>query len=262
MSIDKSLLKSWAKTFTSDVSLEVKDKSDPEVMYLLIEGLEKAHYYYVDEWVPLNPGPPVVPFDLFVYEMFQVVDYLIPLQKDYVEHFLDYYEARSKAPVATIAVFNESFTKTFLVCAAQAKLWGFVGGKMNNSEPPLTAALREANEEVNFDFAPFIHPSIGFSARQAGKRRRIHGFFAMGVPETTKFKLDEKEICEGKWFTLDKLPSMYSALGTVMAMHALAVRERGDRSEAAKALSYYIERQRKPEYTIFKGLTRIDNQKK
>lgn len=84
--------------------------------------------------------------------------------------------------------------------------WGFPGGKVEENESPLDAAIRETMEEIGVWISPeSIISQIEINAKYIdGDRKNI--LFLMEVWDGTPENLEPKIHKTCQWFTLDELP--------------------------------------------------------
>lgn len=93
----------------------------------------------------------------------------------------------------------------------QAGLWEFPGGKVDNGETVLDAAIRESKEEMALDIYPLSPPETIESriipdGKHAGKPYKALGCFALSQSPEQIAPLDGVD--EAGWFTADQIRSM------------------------------------------------------
>jgi mRNA-decapping enzyme subunit 2 len=104
-------------------------------------------------------------------------------------------------------MLNDAMDKCVLVKGWKASSnWGFPKGKINETEPPSSCAIREVHEETGYNIAGQIDPNdvIELSI----KEQKISLFIVPGVPEDFNFQTKtRKEISQIAWFKLSDLPT-------------------------------------------------------
>jgi ADP-ribose pyrophosphatase YjhB (NUDIX family) len=88
------------------------------------------------------------------------------------------------------------------------KHWTFPGGGKKKDETPEAGAKREALEEVGILLESLISLGAYFSRRQH-KRDTVYCFYSK--VDNDFFQIDNKEIEETNWFTLEEIPKSHSA---------------------------------------------------
>ena len=83
------------------------------------------------------------------------------------------------------------------------KKWVLPGGKIDNAENSITAAVREAHEEAGVDL---ISCRFLCERRYETKDRKIDMYYYQGQAKNEDLIIDGQEIIDAKWFSLDNLP--------------------------------------------------------
>lgn len=95
------------------------------------------------------------------------------------------------------------------------KFWTFPGGGVEKGETAKRAAIREAMEEVGIEMKNI--EKVGEFTTTAEYKRDTVTVFA-GKSEDNVFKIDEREILEAQWFSLDNFPIISGYAKEVVCM--------------------------------------------
>ncbi len=140
-------------------------------------------------------------------------------------------EFRSWASVMALTQNHEAVLVRQFRHAAQAVVWEFPGGVVDDGENPLEGARRELEEETGYTAANLIE--VGkFYPNPALQTNLMHGYLAFDAEKTSIQKLDEAEDIEVHLVPLDELIAMtkrgefLNGLQVALLFHALTYMNR------------------------------------
>ncbi len=140
-------------------------------------------------------------------------------------------EFRSWASVLALTKNQEVVLVRQFRHAAQAVVWEFPGGVVDDGESPLEGARRELAEETGYTTPNLIE--VGkFYPNPALQTNLMYAYLAYDVEETSIQKLDEAEDIEVHLVSLDELIAMtkrgefLNGLQVALLFHALAYMNR------------------------------------
>eukprot|EP01029_Cantina_marsupialis_P007943 TRINITY_DN190_c0_g1_i2.p1 TRINITY_DN190_c0_g1~~TRINITY_DN190_c0_g1_i2.p1 ORF type:complete len:489 (-),score=132.10 TRINITY_DN190_c0_g1_i2:1790-3256(-) len=182
----------------------------PEEEYVherLLMNIEKAHWFYMDFLQPASSRLPNLKFYLFCRLIFKR-----PAMQKFVQDNANIgtimREYKRNIPRTGLVVLNKKQDKVLLVQSMNTKSYMLPQGKLDESETPLEAAIREGKEEIGYDCSPYL---------QADKTVYYEDFFSkqffmcVGVPENAKFETQTRgEISDIKWFKFDEIDNKMS----------------------------------------------------
>jgi len=82
--------------------------------------------------------------------------------------------------------------------------WGYLSGKIEGTEEPITAAKREIQEELALE-----NLELKFLEKKEYNKDNetfYHYYFKTNIPENTLLKIQKEEVKQAKWFLLSNLP--------------------------------------------------------
>ena len=184
-------------------NLPESELSQPDRLFFQIE---QAWWYYEDFKADRYPHlPHFSKLQLFAKKVFAHCPLLRPYENDCEELFEDFSRYKSMIPVYGVIMLSPDTKKMVLVCSYKGNSWGFPRGKVNQNEPPLTAAVREALEETGFDAT--AHCKQENSLVYIEGQKKVTLYIAQNVPEDTRFETQtRKEISKISFFPINALP--------------------------------------------------------
>ncbi|KAF9478521.1 DCP2-domain-containing protein [Pholiota conissans] len=169
--------------------------------------VEQAHWFYEDFVREQNNKLPSLPLKKFSEMLFQACPLLHQFSHSHDQTFNDFMQYKTRVPVCGAIMLNDIMDKCVLVKGWKASSgWGFPKGKINETEPPPTCAIREVLEETGYNLAGQLDPKdvIELSI----KEQKISLYIVSGIPEDFPFKTKtRKEISKIEWFKLSDLPT-------------------------------------------------------
>jgi len=184
-------------------NLPESELSQPDRLFFQIE---QAWWYYEDFKADRFPHlPHFSKLQHFAKKVFAHCPLLRPYEDDCEELFEDFSRYKSMIPVYGVIMLSPDTKKMVLVCSYKGNSWGFPRGKVNQNEPPLTAAVREALEETGFDAT--AHCKQENSLVYIEGQKKVTLYIAQNVPEDTRFETQtRKEISKISFFPINALP--------------------------------------------------------
>ncbi|KAF8168107.1 Dcp2, box A domain-containing protein [Crassisporium funariophilum] len=169
--------------------------------------VEQAHWFYEDFIREENPKFPSLPLKKFSAMLFHACPLLQQWSHDHEQAFNQFMAYKTRVPVCGAIMLNDTMEKCLLVKGWKSSSgWGFPKGKINETEPPPTCAVREVLEETGYNLAGQIDPQ--HVIEMSIKEQKISLFIVPGVPEDFPFKTKtRKEISKIEWFRLTDLPT-------------------------------------------------------
>uniref|UniRef100_A0A8R1DNH3 mRNA-decapping enzyme 2 n=1 Tax=Caenorhabditis japonica TaxID=281687 RepID=A0A8R1DNH3_CAEJA len=174
-------------------------------------NLELAHWYYIDHMVEGNTNYtncPNIGGREFTFQMYHHCKDLRKHVHNADELYLKFREYKSTVPTYGAILVDPTMEYVLLVQSyfSKGKNWGFPKGKINQSEPPRDAAIRETFEETGFDFG--AHSQNEKKFQRFINEAMVRLYLVKDVPLDFPFKPQtRKEIRSIKWFKLDDLPT-------------------------------------------------------
>ncbi len=103
-------------------------------------------------------------------------------------------------------IFNEDNSKVLMVERVKrfGFDWGYLSGKIEGTEEPITAAKREIQEELALE-----NLELKFLEKKEYNKDNetfYHYYFKTNIPENTLLKIQKEEVKQAKWFLLSNLP--------------------------------------------------------
>ena len=162
-------------------------------------------------------------FPTFVENILQALEIKKNLQHDKDEMVRMYKDHRHKLPSYGAVLLNSNQTKTLLV--RNEKSWNFPGGKFEEDldSDGMQCAIREVNEEINFDITENIDPEMYITKSLSNPYSFIKNqekmwedvqkhttlYIIPNIDEQTVFKSNnQEEIKEIEWFSIKDIPVM------------------------------------------------------
>ncbi|KAF9044542.1 DCP2-domain-containing protein [Hymenopellis radicata] len=169
--------------------------------------VEQAHWFYEDFIREQNTKLPSLPLKKFSAMLFNACPLLQHWSDDHEQAFNTFMQYKTRVPVCGAIMLNSTWEKCVLVKGWKASSgWGFPKGKINESEPQATCAIREVLEETGYNLAGQVNPE--HVLEMTIKEQRIAMFIVPNVPEDYPFKTKtRKEISKIEWFRLSDLPT-------------------------------------------------------
>ncbi|KAF8974041.1 Dcp2, box A domain-containing protein [Flammula alnicola] len=169
--------------------------------------VEQAHWFYEDFIREQNTTLQSLPLKRFSEMLFHACPILHQWSNTHEQAFKTFMEYKTRVPVCGAIMLNDSMDKCVLVKGWKSSSgWSFPKGKINQTEPPPTCAIREVLEETGYNLAGQLDPKnvIELSI----KEQKISLFIVPSVPEDYPFKTQtRKEISKIEWFKLTDLPT-------------------------------------------------------
>ncbi|KAK0478364.1 Dcp2, box A domain-containing protein [Armillaria novae-zelandiae] len=169
--------------------------------------VEQAHWFYEDFVREQNSKLPSLTLKKFSAMLFKACPLLHQWSHDHEQAFNTFMQYKTRVPVCGAIMLNETWEKCVLVKGWKASSgWGFPKGKINESEPQTTCAIREVLEETGYNLAGQVNPDDVIE--MTIKEQKIAMYIVPGVPEEYPFKTKtRKEISRIDWFKLSDLPT-------------------------------------------------------
>lgn len=83
------------------------------------------------------------------------------------------------------------------------KSWTLPGGAIDKGEKAVVAAAREVQEETGLNLQDLLYVTSGL---RTGEKKRVTLHYFYGETEVEDITIDDQEIIDAGWFTLDSLP--------------------------------------------------------
>ncbi|KDR84980.1 hypothetical protein GALMADRAFT_233506 [Galerina marginata CBS 339.88] len=184
--------------------------------------VEQAHWFYEDFIREENTRLPSLPLKRFSEMLFHACPLLQQWSHDHEQAFNTFMQYKTRVPVCGAIMLNEAMDKCVLVKGWKASAgWGFPRGKINETEPPPTCAIREVLEETGYNLADQLNPKDVLAI--SIKEQKISLFVVPGVPEDFPFKTKtRKEISKIEWFNLVDLPTWKKGKGAPGRFYLIA----------------------------------------
>ena len=208
--IPQSILDELASRFLINVPEE--EKHD---LVRICFQLELSHWFYIDYYVPNNPGFEEGTIQEFAAHMFNHVDYLRKYVNDIesiVENWMIY---KKSVPVNGAVLLNRRMDKILMVKSFSSKAtWSFPKGKINQEEEKHDCAVREVYEETGYDASALIDKDLYIEKVINDQTVRL--YLIAGVEEEFPFSPRSRgEISDIRWWDVTSLPtSLSDKLGT------------------------------------------------
>ena len=106
---------------------------------------------------------------------------------------------------ARALIYDESSNAIYLIKHTYQKGWAMPGGGVEVGESGVMALQREIEEETGIIPVDPILKSLYYN-NSVSKRDHVLVFLVDNWTLSANFKVNSKEISDGKWFNLDKLP--------------------------------------------------------
>lgn len=106
---------------------------------------------------------------------------------------------------ARALIYDESSNAIYLIKHTYQKGWAMPGGGVEVGESGVMALQREIEEETGIIPVDPILKSLYYN-NSVSKRDHVLVFLVDNWTLSANFKVNSKEISDGKWFELDKLP--------------------------------------------------------
>ena len=209
-SIPLSILDELAAKFIINVPEE--EKHD---LVRICFQLELSHWFYIDFYVPNNPGLEEGTILEFGAHMFNHIDYLRKYVND-IESIVDDWRIYKKTvPVNGAVLLNKKMDKILMVKSFSSKAsWAFPRGKINQEEKKHDCAVREVYEETGYDASALIDKDLYIEKVINDQTVRL--YLIAGVEEEFLFAPRSRgEISDIRWWSVTELPNKLSdKLGT------------------------------------------------
>ena len=209
-SIPLSILDELAAKFIINVPEE--EKHD---LVRICFQLELSHWFFIDFYVPNNPGLEEGTILEFGAHMFNHIDYLRKYVND-IESIVDEWRIYKKTvPVNGAVLLNKKMDKVLMVKSFSSKAcWAFPRGKINQEEKKHDCAVREVYEETGYDASALIDKDLYIEKVINDQTVRL--YLIAGVEEEFLFAPRARgEISDIRWWSVTELPNKLSdKLGT------------------------------------------------
>jgi len=126
--------------------------SETSTVERLFGHIQQAHWFYVDEMVPMSGGslPKMSSWD-FCEVLFRVCPMLEPYRSRSADFLAQYKAHLLTVPVHGVILLTRDCRHVLLVRGMGAKSWSFPRGKVNEGESGVACAVREVLEETGYD---------------------------------------------------------------------------------------------------------------
>lgn len=202
--ISSDILDDLASRFI--INIPVEERSD---LIRLCFQIELAYWFYIDFICKQNPsggGFTGIGNKVFAMQVFQHIPFLREHVSTIDKIFDDWRQYKLSVPTYGAIILSEDLKYVLLVQSFWAKSsWGFPKGKINETEPPLSCAIREVLEETGFDISQLIDPNEYIESVVSDQFTRL--YIVPNVPRNTNFQPQTRnEIKSCEWFRLEYLP--------------------------------------------------------
>ena len=200
--IPVSILDELAARFM--INIPVEERED---LIRICFQLELAHWFYIDYYLPNNPGLVEGTIQEFAAHMFNHLPSLLQYSGE-IESILENWSIYKKSvPVNGAVLLNKQMNKILLVKGFSSKAsWTFPKGKINEGEEYHECAVREVLEETGFDISPLIDKDQYLE--RVINDQTIRLFLVAGVEDDFPFRPRSRgEISEIVWWNLTTLPA-------------------------------------------------------
>lgn len=149
--------------------LESLPPSETSTVERLFGHIQQAHWFYVDEVVPLSGGAlrKLSSWD-FCEVLFRVCPMLEPYRSRSADFLAQYKAHLFTVPVYGAVLLSRDCRQVLLVRGAGARSWSFPRGKVNEGESGVACAVREVLEETGYDCRPALAWTSGGGGASGG----------------------------------------------------------------------------------------------
>ncbi|XP_034035104.1 m7GpppN-mRNA hydrolase-like [Thalassophryne amazonica] len=181
----------------------IQDSEDKDDLNQLCFNMEKAHWHYLDVYMPQCPRLPKLSLEQFVHLFFNHFPYLLPNGENVHSVLRKWYEYRKTIPIYGAIILDKTMRDVLLVQTFHGR-WSFPSGKLDKGEKQIDCGIREVEEETGFDIKNKICQHNYIEVKIAN---RVTGLYIIvGVSKDTIFQPKTvNEIQDIQWFSIDKL---------------------------------------------------------
>ncbi|KAL0244283.1 hypothetical protein GEMRC1_008368 [Eukaryota sp. GEM-RC1] len=171
----------------------------------LLKNLQIAHWDYLDNKLKAFPNLPRYKFWPFAEEIQKYSPTVQAVISDWEEAKDVWGQYQGRVSRVKVVFINDEQTHFLTVRTQKSKSVDLPGGKINENEDPLVCAIRECQEEMSINAAPYL--SYERYMKHHEKKGTIHhGFVGIGLPMTQVFTAEtEGEIGGFVWEPIDKI---------------------------------------------------------
>ncbi|EAY14328.1 hydrolase, NUDIX family protein [Trichomonas vaginalis G3] len=174
---------------------------------VLAQTIKDAYYYHLSVNRKFTLAQPKSLVTLFAANLFQYCDALAPYIDMLPDMFLALRKAHQDLLTCGTICLNSDLTKVMVIAhTITPHQFAFPKGKIDEGETPVMGAIRETEEETNFNVSQYIHQNHFFSYKRKSNSEGIF-FFATDVPEIELKPALPQEICRIGWVDINTMKS-------------------------------------------------------
>lgn len=165
----------------------------------LAAAIKQAYYHHLSIHKSMRTTQPKSVVSKFAANLFSYCPDLQQYINQVPEMFLQMRKSHQNLLTCGAICLNSDMTKVLVIAhTITPNQFAFPKGKIDDGETPLIAAIRETEEEANFDVSPYILENYSFSYKRKSKADGVF-FFATNVPEVELKPSLPAEICKIGW---------------------------------------------------------------
>ncbi|KAH3686623.1 hypothetical protein WICPIJ_002422, partial [Wickerhamomyces pijperi] len=159
---------------------------------------EEAQWFYQDYISEAYPYAQPLGFKSFFKKVVEICPVIWKFKESPDEAIKNFNQYKQTIPVRGAALFNASMDRILLVQGMESPSWSFPRGKIAKDEEDVKCAVREVQEEINYDITPHISHKQFIERNIRGKNYKI--YLCKDIPEDYPFRPTVRcEINEIKW---------------------------------------------------------------
>lgn len=194
---------------------------DYETFERLFFAIESAHWFYDDFYRENDVTLPRLPLKTFATCLFEQTS-LLSQYRHLVDQLVSQFQTYKKAvPTCGAALLNDQMDHLVIVRGwGRDGRWGFPKGKLSKNESEIDCAIREVEEETDFDMSGYVDDTTDSIESFIGDRL-LKIFLVPGVPRDIHFHTNtRKEISDIMWIPISLLPD--SSKSAKLGKHSAA----------------------------------------
>ncbi|KAL0226972.1 hypothetical protein P9112_014296 [Eukaryota sp. TZLM1-RC] len=182
-------------------AIENVDDSIRSDVVKLLKLVQKAHWDYMDNYWPKHKNlPPLTRFFQFAKTIHTVSPTLQQCITNWDKAQKKWAHYNANCARVKLILLNQERSRFLMVKSTRGNP-DFVGGKLNEEETPIDCIIREAEEELGVDVAPFM------SEDRHHEHNDNHFFIGLDFDESTHLSpITKGEISGYEWVEVSKLP--------------------------------------------------------
>ncbi|EAX95291.1 hydrolase, NUDIX family protein [Trichomonas vaginalis G3] len=166
-------------------------------------AIKSAYYHHLSIHKSMKTTQPKSVVSKFAANLFNYCPDLHPYINQIPEMFLQLRKSHQNLLTCGAICLNKDLTKVLVIAhTITPNQFAFPKGKIDEGETPLLAAIRETEEEANFDVSPYILENYSFRYKRKSRADGVF-FFATNVPEVELKPSLPAEICKIGWVDIN-----------------------------------------------------------